>query len=98
TPKAPVKDLFDLEIPVMEPKEDKENHGKPRAIILVPTSELVTQVASVVKSISHIAKFRTAMISSNFTATVIRNRLFSGPLDVLVSTPYLLSSLAEASP
>ncbi|PWW75809.1 P-loop containing nucleoside triphosphate hydrolase protein [Tuber magnatum] len=97
-PKAPVKDLFDLEIPTMEPKEDKENHGKPRAIILVPTSELVAQVASIVKSISHITKFRTTMISSNFTATVIRNRLFSGPLDVLVSTPYLLSSLAEDSP
>ncbi|CAZ81853.1 unnamed protein product [Tuber melanosporum] len=98
TPKAPVRDLFDLEIPIMEPKEDKGNHGKPRAIILVPTSELVTQVASVVKSMSHIAKFRTTMISSNFTATVIRNRLFSGPLDVLVSTPFLLSSLAEDSP
>ncbi|CUS13736.1 unnamed protein product [Tuber aestivum] len=97
-PKAPAKDLFDLEIPLIEPKEDKEDYGKPRAIILVPTSELVTQVASVVKSISHIAKFRTAMISSNFTATVIRNRLFSGPLDVLVSTPYILSSLAEDSP
>lgn len=98
TPKAPAKELFDLEIPTMEPKEGKENHGKPQAIILVPTSELVTQVASVVKSISHIAKFRTTMISSSFTGTVIRNRLFSGPLDVLVSTPYLLSSLAEASP
>ncbi|RPA96026.1 P-loop containing nucleoside triphosphate hydrolase protein [Choiromyces venosus 120613-1] len=97
-PKAPVKELFDLEIPIVEPKEDKENHGKPRAVILVPTSELVTQVASVVKSISHVAKFRTTMISSNLTGTVIRNRLFSGPLDVLVSTPYLLSSLAISNP
>jgi len=98
TPEAPIKELFDLEIPITEPKEDKENYGKPRAIILVPTSELVTQIAGVVKSISHIAKFRTTMISSSFTGTVIRNRLFSGPLDVLVSTPYLLFSLAEASP
>jgi ATP-dependent RNA helicase MRH4 len=39
------------------------------------------------------------MISSNFTGKVIRNRLFSpGGLDILVSTPHLLSSIADSDP
>jgi ATP-dependent RNA helicase MRH4 len=73
--------------------------GRPRAIILVPTAELVDQVGSVVKSLSHTVKFRSAMISSSVSGKVIRNRLFSpGGIDVLVSTPHLLSSIADSDP
>ncbi|KAH8589291.1 ATP-dependent RNA helicase mrh4, mitochondrial [Bisporella sp. PMI_857] len=73
--------------------------GRPRAIILVPTSELVVQVGALVKAFSHTVKFRSAMISANFTGKVIRNRLFSPKgIDVLVSTPHLLSSIAESDP
>jgi ATP-dependent RNA helicase MRH4 len=73
--------------------------GRPRAIILVPTSELVTQVGNLVKSFSHTVKFRSAMISSSFSGTVIRNRLFSPKgIDILVSTPHLLSSIADSDP
>lgn len=73
--------------------------GRPRAIILVPTSELVTQVGNLVKSFSHTVKFRSAVISSSFSATVIRNRLFSPKgIDILVSTPHLLSSIADSDP
>ncbi|KAK6606471.1 ATP-dependent RNA helicase mrh-4 [Botrytis cinerea] len=49
--------------------------GRPRAIILVPTSELVTQVGTLVKAFGHTVKFKSAMISSNFSGKVIRNRL-----------------------
>lgn len=73
--------------------------GRPRVIILVPTSELVTQVGNLVKSFSHTVKFRSAMISSNFSGTVVRNRLFSSKgIDILVSTPHLLSSIADSDP
>ncbi|KAG9246790.1 ATP-dependent RNA helicase-like protein mrh4 [Calycina marina] len=73
--------------------------GRPRAIILVPTSELVVQVGNLVKAFSHTVKFRSAMISSNFSGKVIRNRLFSSKgIDVVVSTPHLLSSIAESDP
>lgn len=73
--------------------------GRPRAIILVPTSELVTQVGTLVKAFSHTVKFKAAMISSNYSGKVIRNRLFSpSGIDILVSTPHLLSSIADSDP
>lgn len=73
--------------------------GRPRAIILVPTAELVEQVGNVIKAFSHTVKFRSAMISSSYSGKVIRNRLFSpGGIDVLVSTPHLLSSIADSDP
>ncbi|KAI4133279.1 MAG: hypothetical protein LQ338_000337 [Usnochroma carphineum] len=73
--------------------------GRPRAIILVPTSELVTQVGNVAKNLSHKIKFRSALISSAFTGKVIRNRLFAPTgIDVVVSTPHLLASVAESDP
>jgi ATP-dependent RNA helicase MRH4 len=73
--------------------------GRPRAIILVPTAELVEQVGTVVKSFSHTVKFRSAVISSSYSGKVIRNRLFSpGGIDILVSTPHLLSSIADSDP
>lgn len=73
--------------------------GRPRAIVLLPTSELVTQVGSVVKSLSHTLKFRSAIISAAYTPKVIRNRLFSpSGIDVLISTPHLLASISESDP
>jgi ATP-dependent RNA helicase MRH4 len=73
--------------------------GRPRAIILLPTSELVTQVGALVKSLSHTVKFRSAMISSAYSGQVIRNRLFSpSGIDILISTPHLLSSIADSDP
>ncbi|CZT14911.1 related to RNA helicase, mitochondrial [Ramularia collo-cygni] len=73
--------------------------GRPRAIILLPTSELVSQVGALTKSLSHTVKFRSAMISSSLTGTVIRNRLFSpSGIDILISTPHLLQSITESDP
>lgn len=73
--------------------------GRPRAIILVPTSELVTQVGSVAKALSHSTKFRAALISSAYTGRVIRNRLFAPTgVDIVISTPHLIASIAESDP
>ena len=73
--------------------------GRPRAIILVPTSELVTQVGRLTKLLSHTVKFRSGLISSAYSGTVIRNRLFAPTgIDVLISTPHLLASISESDP
>jgi ATP-dependent RNA helicase MRH4, mitochondrial len=90
--------VFDLEAP---PLSDAQNPkiGRPRAIILLPTAELVQQVGKLVKSFSHTVKYRSSMVSSSDSAIVIRNRIFKPDgIDILVSTPHLLSSIAEGSP
>lgn len=85
----------------VEPDEDTEspNTGRPRAIVLVPTAELVAQVTALAKSLCHTVKFRVSGISSSVTPTVIKNSVF-GPsgIDVLVATPHLLASIAETEP
>ncbi|KAI5200026.1 P-loop containing nucleoside triphosphate hydrolase protein [Aureobasidium subglaciale] len=92
------KNMFALESPPLS-NEPHPTTGRPRAIILVPTAELVQQVGALAKSLSHTTKFRAALISANFTGTVIRNRLFSpSGVDLLISTPHLLASISENDP
>lgn len=87
------------ELPSPDVNEPHHTTGRPRVIILVPTAELVAQVGALIKSISHTVKFRAAMISANYSSTVIRNRLFSPQgIDVVVSTPHLLDSITESDP
>ncbi|KAK0263013.1 hypothetical protein B0A54_03852 [Friedmanniomyces endolithicus] len=89
--------LFDLQVEL--PPVPGLNAGRPRAIILLPTSELVAQVGALLKFLSHTVKFKSAMLSAAFTSTVIRSRLFHpGGVDVVVSTPHLLSSITESDP
>lgn len=92
------KNLFELESPPLS-NDPHPTTGRPRAIILLPTAELVAQVGALAKSLSHTVKFRSAMVSAAFTGNVIRNRLFSpGGIDVLIATPHLLSSISESDP
>ena len=79
--------------------EPHPNMARPRVIVLVPTAELVDQVVSVAKAISHIAKFKVRGISANFDPLRIRRNLYS-PLgvDIIVATPHLLSSIANTDP
>ncbi|TKA25106.1 hypothetical protein B0A50_06171 [Salinomyces thailandicus] len=89
--------LFELEPPDVD--EPQSASGRPRAIVLLPTSELVAQVGALVKSLSHTIKFRSALISTAHTATVIRSRLFSpNGVDIVVATPHLISSITESNP
>ncbi|KAF2714760.1 P-loop containing nucleoside triphosphate hydrolase protein [Pleomassaria siparia CBS 279.74] len=89
-------DIFALESPENTKAVDP---ARPRAVILVPTAELVAQVGAVAKSLTHNVKFRSAAISAKNTATVIRSRLFNEKgVDVVVSTPPLLASIAQSSP
>ncbi|KAL8757127.1 MAG: hypothetical protein Q9199_002439 [Rusavskia elegans] len=90
--------VFELEAPPLS-NAPHPTTGRPRAIILVPTSELVTQVGTVAKNLSHKIKFRSALISAAYTGKVIRNRLFAPTgVDLLVCTPHLLASIAESDP
>ncbi|KIX05909.1 uncharacterized protein Z518_03883 [Rhinocladiella mackenziei CBS 650.93] len=86
-----------------DPSETEENihpsMGRPRALILLPSSELVAQVTKVVKSIGHAVKYKSAGISSSNSPTVIRNRLFHpNGIDILVSSPHLIASIAKKEP
>ena len=90
--------MFSLEPPPLT-NEPHPTTGRPRAIVILPTSELVDQVGRIFKSFSHTAKLRVAMLSASYSATVIRNRLFSPTgVDVVTSTPHLLNSIAETTP
>jgi ATP-dependent RNA helicase MRH4 len=89
--------LFQLEAPPLHTPH--HTTGRPSVIILVPTAELVDQVGELAKSMSHVIKFRAALISSAYSGVVVRNRLFSpNGIDLLVSTPHLLASITKADP
>ncbi|CAK7268635.1 RNA helicase [Sporothrix epigloea] len=73
--------------------------ARPRIIVLVPSAELVSQVGAVAKALSHEVKFRTDLLSANVPAKAMDRNLHSpGGIDVVVSTPHLLASIAESEP
>lgn len=87
--------LYELDSPV----DEHSKAGRPRVIILLPTSELVAQVGALIKSLAHTIKFRAALISAAYSGTVIRNRLFApSGVDVVIATPHLISSITESDP
>ena len=70
---------------------------RPKVVILLPTAELVTQVGRIVKKFSHVVKFRAILLSRDFGHIIVKNRLNSKP-DLIISTPHILSSIAQAEP
>ncbi len=73
--------------------------ARPTVIILVPTAELVGQVGSVAKALSHAVKFKAAQFSANVAAKVIKRDMYApGGIDLVVSTPHLLGSIADSDP
>ena len=92
------RNIFEIDPPELS-NPPHSTMGRPRAIILLPSSELVTQVGGVVKALSHTIKYRSAPISSVHTPNRIRNRLYDPRgIDIIVSTPHLISSIAEKDP
>ncbi|PHH61830.1 hypothetical protein CDD81_7933 [Ophiocordyceps australis] len=72
---------------------------RPKAIVLVPTSELCEQVQKVAKSLSHVSRFKTRVLSSDLSPKQIHRSVFDPMgVDLIVSTPHLLSSIAESEP
>jgi ATP-dependent RNA helicase MRH4 len=79
--------------------EPHPNHARPRAVVLVPTSELVDQVLAASKKISHLAKIKVRSISSNHTPSKIQRNMYShGGIDMVVATPHLLADMAQSDP
>ncbi|KAK6080366.1 ATP-dependent RNA helicase mrh-4 [Seiridium cupressi] len=73
--------------------------ARPKVVVLVPSAELVDQIGAVAKSLSHVVKFKTTMLSANKSATVIEKSIYNpGGVDVVVATPHLLSSMADSDP
>lgn len=73
--------------------------ARPKVVVLVPTAELVDQVGAVAKSLSHTVKFRAELLSANSSAKVIERNVYSSSgVDMLISTPHLLASIADSDP
>lgn len=73
--------------------------ARPRVIVLVPSAELVDQVGAVAKKLSHSVKFKTDLFSANVAARIIQRNMYApGGIDLIVSTPHLLSSMADSDP
>lgn len=80
-------------------EEPHPTMARPKVVILVPTAELAQQVARVSKSLSHAVKFKTEMLSSDLKPQQIERNLFgSRGVDVVISTPHLLASIADSDP
>ncbi|KAG2186038.1 hypothetical protein INT43_002476 [Umbelopsis isabellina] len=86
---------------IHELKKQEERNSKlrrldhPRAIVLVPTRELVTQVLRTCKSLSHVAKFRAEQLTSRLSRSRLVDSLATSPVDLLVTTPTSLLSHVE---
>lgn len=73
--------------------------ARPKVVILVPTAELAMQVMKVAKRLSHVVKFKTEMLSSDLKPQQIQRNLYGAfGLDVVVTTPHLLASIADSDP
>ncbi|KAL2164544.1 hypothetical protein VTH06DRAFT_3761 [Thermothelomyces fergusii] len=88
--------------PVSEWIDTFEPHpyqARPRAIVLVPTAELVDQVLATAKKISHVVKLKVRPISADRKAVKIQRNLYShGGVDMVIATPHLLAAIAESDP
>lgn len=100
TEKRHSEHVFEVQPPKLADEQDPDSiSGRPRAIILLPSSELVDQVGKVAKVMAHTVKYRSASISSSNSPTVIKNRLFNPKgIDIIVATPHLIASIAEKEP
>ncbi|KAI1213259.1 ATP-dependent RNA helicase mrh-4 [Annulohypoxylon truncatum] len=73
--------------------------ARPKVVILVPTAELVDQIGSVAKKLSHLVKFRASLFSANYSAVVINANMYKpSGIDLAVATPHLLASIADSDP
>ncbi|KAI5855570.1 P-loop containing nucleoside triphosphate hydrolase protein [Durotheca rogersii] len=73
--------------------------ARPRAIVLVPTAELVDQIGGIAKAMSHVVKYKAVLLSAKISATVINASMYTPKgIDLIVSTPHLLSSIADSDP
>jgi len=68
--------------------------GQPRAIVLVPSSDLGEQVAKAMKRYTHEARVRLRLATGGLAMKIARKNV-AGPFEVLVATPGRLEQLME---
>ncbi|KAJ2158989.1 hypothetical protein GGF46_003357 [Coemansia sp. RSA 552] len=74
-------------------REEAEAKGKvrrdrlPRALVVVPSRELVKQVTSVFKAVGHVAKIRAMGLHLGMRRRDVRAGAGDSPVDVVVATP-----------
>jgi ATP-dependent RNA helicase MRH4 len=71
----------------------KRAPGHPGCVIVVPSIELVKQVGSVVKALSHHVKFSATTLLPSYSFRRAKNAVLVRPVDVLVTMPSQLSNL-----
>ena len=76
-------------------KDDVCHAGRPRAIILLPSIELVKQVGATVKALSHIVKLSSAILLPSFNFRRTKNEVLMNPVDILVTMPAKLNALID---
>ena len=70
--------------------------ASPRAIIIVPTSELAEQIYHILKRLSHEIKFTVCAFLPKFDDSIIRKSILSKYIDILVSTPHRLDEFMQS--
>nr|CAG8540735.1 12650_t:CDS:2 [Entrophospora candida] len=75
-------------------KSSIRKFNSPRAIVLLPSRELVEQVQSVAKILSHFARFRVISFTSKNERRLIRRSL-ALPIDMIISTPSSILKYTE---
>ncbi|KAB5558076.1 P-loop containing nucleoside triphosphate hydrolase protein [Coniochaeta sp. 2T2.1] len=83
----------------IEQFEPHPNTARPRVVVLVPTAELVDQVTAVAKSLAHVVRLKVRPLSAGYDVMKIQRNLY-GPygVDMIVSTPHLLATIADSDP
>ena len=71
--------------------------ASPRAIILVPTSELAEQIYKILKRLSHEIEFKVSALLPKFDDSVVRKSILSKYIDILVSTPHRLNEFMQSN-
>ncbi|KAJ3021632.1 hypothetical protein HKX48_008113 [Thoreauomyces humboldtii] len=66
---------------------------RPRAVIIVPSRELVAQVTLTAKAICHSVRLRVVGAHAGMPAADVEAKIASAPVDILVSTPGSLNYL-----
>jgi ATP-dependent RNA helicase MRH4, mitochondrial len=69
--------------------------ASPRAVILVPTSELAEQIYNILKRLSHELKFRVCALLPKFDDSVVRKSILPTYIDILISTPHRLNEFIQ---
>lgn len=91
----PVLDsLKRLETPTSGAGDPVAQPGRPRAVILVPTSDLGEQVAKVFKDFTHETRLRVRVVVGGKPLAVAR-RSVAGPFEILLASPGRLEQLLD---